>query len=459
MHRLFPLLLLLLLSACISRPNRQEMASAYDDGCRAMDSFDYISAVASFDRTLGLAEELGDLSFAGKANLKIGNIYLGAFLPDLSGPYFEKAWEDLLAAGDSSLAYGALLQRGIALYRGDKIDESRAVLEKVASLWHPGGALESDLNCTLATVRLRQDPPQAADAVRLFERAARMDNINEIEYLSALAYALLATGNNEASERQFAALEQMGASMSDDYLYWKARAAEFEGQYENAFTLLSSAGNVSRHFEEYGKILIQAHRRYLSSEIELTREQARNTRLTAVLWITGLLLLVTALSWTIYRRKKKNEDERARLNLILQSQQDKERAISQQYFKVVGGILEEYVWGRKRGDSEERVAGFLDRFAADVAGGIKQKESFEAVVDRHFDGLMSEFRKELPTLKEEAYRLFCYNAAGFDSTTIALVMDISIEAVYMRRSRLRKRISASNSPKKEAYLKLLGTET
>ena len=458
MHRLFPLLLILLLSACISRPNRQEMVSAYEEGCRTMDTFDYISAVAAFDKTLGLAEELGDLSYAGKANLKIGNIYLGAFHPDLSVPYFEKAWEDLLAAGDSSLAYGALLQKGIALYRGEKIDESRTVLEKVASLWHPGGALESDLDCALATVRLRQDPPQAADAIRLFERAARMDSINEIEYLSALAYGLLATGDREASAKQFAILEQMGASISDDYLYWKARAAEFEGQYEIAFSLLSSAGNVSRRFEEYGKFLIQAHRRYLSSEIERARQQTRNTRLTAALWIAGLLLLISVLSWIIYRRKKKNEDERTRLNLILQSLQDKERTISQQYFKVVGGILEEYVWGRKHGDSEERVAGFLDRFVADVAGSIKRKESFEAVVDRYFDGLISEFRKEFPNLKEEAYRLFCYNAAGFDSTTIALVMDISIEAVYMRRSRLRKTISASNSPKKEAYLKLLGTE-
>ena len=129
-----------------------------------------------------------------------------------------------------------------------------------------------------------------------------MDSINEIEYLSALAYGLLATGDREASAKQFAILEQMGASISDDYLYWKARAAEFEGQYAIAFSLLSSAGNVSRRFEEYGKFLIQAHRRYLSSEIELARQQTRNTRLTAALWIAGLLLLVSVLSWIIYRR-------------------------------------------------------------------------------------------------------------------------------------------------------------
>ena len=102
---------------------------------------------------------------------------------------------------------------------------------------------------------------------------------------------------------------------------------------------------------------------------------------------------------------------------------------------------------------------FLDSFAADVTGRYKKKESFESIVDRYFDGVVSSFRKDFPNRRDDDYRLFCYSVAGFDSTTIALIMDTSVDAVYMRRSRLRKLVSGSDYPQRDTYLGLLGAET
>ena len=121
--------------------------------------------------------------------------------------------------------------------------------------------------------------------------------------------------------------------------------------------------------------------------------------------------------------------------------------------------MEQYAWGHKRGNSEEKVLSFLDSFVANVSGEGKRSDSFESIVDNHFDGVINSFRKDFPKLSEDKYRLFCYSVAGFDSTTIALIMDVSVEAVYMRRMRLRKMIAASTCAQKESYLNLIDSSS
>ena len=210
-----------------------------------------------------------------------------------------------------------------------------------------------------------------------------------------------------------------------------------------------------RVYQEYRNYVSDAHDSFLSLEVDLAKIQTKNTRLKSLIAIIVLGALILVLIYSLYRRKKTNEEERQRLDIIMDSLKKKENDVSRKYFSVVSGIMEEYIWGLKKGDSKERVVSFLDSFAADVSGGIKRKESFESIVDRHFDGIMSVFRSDFPNLSDDKYRLFCYSIAGFDPTTIALIMDVSVDAIYMRRSRLRKLIAASNSPHKEKYLVLL----
>jgi len=452
-------ILSLVLIGCSSGHSRRDMVKAYDDGCKAMKDFDYVQAVSLFDKARVLAEDFGDVKYIGDANKQLGEIYLGAFSPDISISYFDKAFESFLQIEDTLSAFDALYHKGLALYQGGDIEGSRAVLEDVDSRWHPEGSTASDLKCALALAYLRLSPPLATKAADLFDDARNYREINDIEYSSAYACALMLTGQKEESESRFESLRKMGASEFEPYLFWKARAAEAAGDYSEAYRLLKASDEKGQSYKEYSKYVTEAHTRFLTAEAELAKERATNGRLIATILIISLLALIIGLVYALHIRKKKHDDEKNRLNLILATVQDKEKSISRKYFETVGGIMEEYIWGQKRGDSKERVVSYLDSFAADVSGGIKRKESFESVVDRHFDGIVSDFRNDFPNLREDNYRLLCYSVAGFDSTTIALIMDASLEAVYMRRSRLRKTIAASDCTRKETYLKLLDTES
>lgn len=457
--KLLLLSVLLFIVGCNSGHSRQEMVKAYDDGFEAMERFDYVQAVSLFDKARGLAEDLGDVQYISDSNKQLGEIYLGAFSPDISIPYFDRAFNSFLQLQDTLSAFDALFHKGIALYQCGDIEGSRKILEEVDMQLNPGDRMESEIKCALAMAYLRLSPPLAAEAAALFDEARNYWEINSIEYLSAYAYALMLTGRTDESSALFESLQGMGASEFQPYLFWKALAAEAECDYDEAFNLLKASEEKSQSYKEYGKYVNEAHTRFLKAEAELVREQAKNDRLTATIMIVSLLVLISVLLYSIHLRRKKDEEEKQRLYLIMDSLKDKEKAVSRKYFEVVGGIMEEYVWGQKRGDSKERVVSFLDSFAADVSGGIKRKESFDSVVDRHFDGIVSAFRKDFPNLRDDNHRMFCYSVAGFDSTTIALIMDTSLDAVYMRRSRLRKMIATSDCLRKEIYLKLLDTES
>lgn len=453
------IILLFLFIGCSSRPYQQAMVRAYNDGMEAMERFDYVRAVSCFDKSLALSGELDDILYQAKSNRKLGEVFLGVFDPDASISYFDKAVDSFLKVDDSLAAYETLLFKGLALYQSGSIEESQKLFEQVYYSRHLEKEMADKLDCALATTYLSLSPPQAEKAVNLFETAGISSNISDIEYLSAYAYALNLVGRNKESREVFTSLDAMGASNFQPYLYWKALSAEVDGDYREAFRLLKDSKEKGRVYQEYRNYVSDAHDSFLSLEVDLAKIQTKNTRLKSLIAIIVLGALILVLIYSLYRRKKTNEEERQRLDIIMDSLKKKENDVSRKYFSVVSGIMEEYIWGLKKGDSKERVVSFLDSFAADVSGGIKRKESFESIVDRHFDGIMSVFRSDFPNLSDDKYRLFCYSIAGFDPTTIALIMDVSVDAIYMRRSRLRKLIAASNSPHKEKYLVLLEVES
>ena len=217
------------------------MSKAYDDGCQAMEDFDYVLAVSLFDKARGLADELGDIQYAGFSNMHLGEIYLGIFSPSISIPYFDRAFDSFLQLQDTVSAIDALVHKGIALYQGGDIEGSRKILEEVDMQLNPGDRMEPEVKCALAMAYLSLSPPLPAEAAALFDYSSNFGEINSIEYLSAYAYALMLTGRKDESSLLFKSLQGMGASEFHPYLFWKALAAEAACDYDEAFNLLKAS--------------------------------------------------------------------------------------------------------------------------------------------------------------------------------------------------------------------------
>ena len=69
------------------------------------------------------------------------------------------------------------------------------------------------------------------------------------------------------------------------------------------------------------------------------------------------------------------------------------------------------------------------------------------------DGIMERFRNSFNNLSNEEYRLASLIFAGFDNTTIMMIMDISsLEYTRVKKSRLKQMIEASSTTDKAAFL-------
>lgn len=65
---------------------------------------------------------------------------------------------------------------------------------------------------------------------------------------------------------------------------------------------------------------------------------------------------------------------------------------------------------------------------------------------------MQKLRLEFPNLSNDEYKQICYHYAGFSPKFISLLMHQKYPTIYKRRSRIKDKISASNSSLKDELL-------
>jgi hypothetical protein len=71
------------------------------------------------------------------------------------------------------------------------------------------------------------------------------------------------------------------------------------------------------------------------------------------------------------------------------------------------------------------------------------------------DNIVSKLRMEVPTLKEMDYSIFCFMLIGFDPTTISHLLNTTMNVIYIRKSRMKKRIEALNPEHMMQFLEVL----
>lgn len=74
-------------------------------------------------------------------------------------------------------------------------------------------------------------------------------------------------------------------------------------------------------------------------------------------------------------------------------------------------------------------------------------------VDDMYNNLYTDFRKDLPDLKEADYCLFLFTVLGFSNVTISLFLqENKVNAVYDRKRRLKDKIKKLDKTKSQRYL-------
>jgi hypothetical protein len=77
------------------------------------------------------------------------------------------------------------------------------------------------------------------------------------------------------------------------------------------------------------------------------------------------------------------------------------------------------------------------------------------MLNADIDNIILHLRTEVPRIKQVDVSMFCYFAIGFDVTTISHLMNVSMNTIYIRKSRLSQRIEELSSDHREQFLQIL----
>lgn len=87
----------------------------------------------------------------------------------------------------------------------------------------------------------------------------------------------------------------------------------------------------------------------------------------------------------------------------------------------------------------------------DLSNNKTTLDELEDIVNKCRDNKMARLRKDMPELKEKDFKLACYLFAGSSNRIICIFTGDSIENVYKRKSRLKAKIAASNTPSRGTF--------
>ena len=216
--------------------------------------------------------------------------------------------------------------------------------------------------------------------------------------------------------------------------------------------------------------LALSQRDYYASQAEISEYKADNAR--QMTWIVVLLSLFLIFAVFVFiklyirRQEEVKEKYLAYINEInrqlQESKKDDYPALKQKYlslyrskFETIGELCEQYSTSHDLVNAESSVYRKVVSLVDDFKNDYLNKEKFEAMLDEDLDGIMSNLRTELPKLKEMDCSIFSLLVIGFDVTTISHILDVSMNTIYIRKSRIKQYINNLNPAHQSQFLEIL----
>ncbi|MBQ2884375.1 MAG: tetratricopeptide repeat protein [Alphaproteobacteria bacterium] len=237
-----------------------------------------------------------------------------------------------------------------------------------------------------------------------------------------------------------------------------------------------------KHLEEYDdknthaissalrQSLATTQRNYYESQYELTQLKIKNRTQNLVIIIFIALCIIITFAWFVTRRirlyNKEKEDHLKYAEDIKRQLEDARKedypelkrkyvALYKSKFEVIGALYEQYSMSFEKKNAEKAVYEKVAELMKDFKEDFDDNKNLENILNDGLDNIMTKLRSEMPKLKEMDYSVFCLIAIGFDVTTISYLLNVTMNTVYIRKSRMKQSIDAENPPHKTQFMELL----
>ena len=331
--------------------------------------------------------------------------------------------------------------------------------------------------------------------------------IPSISDYGVYAYASDVIGDHDTANDIIRQLDKVDSS-STILKIWKYRILKRRGDYKEALVYLEQSidDRDSEVLETVGQSVALAQSDYYENKSLLLDKDRRIQR--QMKWLIFLIaLLVVASGLGIYSKRKKlwqrqmeemsfiNDEVNQRLNEILLSEKEHLRAIDS--LKSANELAEKNIQtlSEKLSDAAEKERMLMVLRAKYVQANKRQyaqmndlcrqylefpktsqsgkdeiyakvkkilaildepnQKELESMLDDNLDGIMTKLRAAIPDTTEKDFRFISFLILGFDTKTIARMMDYNVNTVYTKRYNIKEKIARLDDENKTLFSELI----
>ena len=408
----------------------------------------------------------------------LGLIYTA--MADLSGrsycweeadTYLTSAQRAFLDVNDSTSYFLATENIIINLSNQGKKKEALKMIDSLMDNDIPSSLL-ADLLIKKAGIMVDTTKVDYHPALACYQQAFQMGGKPSKKQLARYAYILGKCGYDKEAEQVFLQLLNSDESAAFTANTWLQELLADKGDYQNAYRILRET--LDSQSEVVNQLINQSLFRTQRDFIKVQENEIvlrnRNQRLLIALLVLSFILTASFLGLMVRRFRRnvvKKELEMERLSESMKRILDEKdasihglqsqfKSIHSQRFRQLEEYYKDYEIARRSGAFKSHLYYSLLAIIRDIEGDVVGQRHLDNLIDQQFDGIMAQLHSECPNLQKCDYLLFSYTAAGFDLTTIGMLLgNLSADAIHMRRSRLRKTLREINPPSLQAFLDVL----
>ena len=457
---------------------RQRMLTYYYQGRIYGNARRYAESITSL--TQALEQDWDDNSYRGRAFMAMAEAHMASFNIMEEARCIDSATVYYQQTGDSTLVRLARYYQAMSSMDLGEYAKARIKLDEL--LTHEDLEEHLKANCLRReafVTALLDDESRFPQALEQYAQSYEMGlGLTDI-YGASYAYLLYRTGNQDASKTVFESLESISEHSRAVADSWKSRVRFHEGDMDSAFLLQKKSLEYqdSIIIAKLSQSLVATQRDYFSNKAIQERQYAELLKTRQALLLLSIALVVLLLIGTVIVLRKREIKKVSRYESLLEEMKDELfnetetgkvskqeianlhdqfRRVYRHHFDLLAHFYEEYDILRRNGVPEKERNRQILKIIDGLRGDTESRYRFETVVNEDMNGIMDQFRNDYPSLKELDYRLFCYYVAGFSTKTIFIIVDdLSVDALYMRKSRLKKTIQESDCPRRDSYLEYL----
>lgn len=446
----------------------RRMLSHYYYGTVKMNAGEFSEGVTAMHESLEMATELDDKFWMGMSCRSISDIYLETYSREEELAYAKNEYRYFKESGRQPYIDYAMLDLARAYSNSRLTAESLELCRQIvdSAKLHDDTSLLSESLRTIGKCHLREG--MMSEYLKAYQEVCctGLADSNDSAYL-CLGY--IDCGNLGKANAILDSL-YLDDELMDSYiryhLYKKQNNAEkalVNLEIVDSVTNATMSDKVSQNItasvvDHFDESRLQAEKERDTSRIILY----------AVIIITVLIISVVAILWVTYYRNQQNKIEnnvvlaehlREMLTSKEQDYTNARESISQlltSRFQTLDDLCKLVYESNDTKTARKRISDNVTSLIEQMKNNPSIIDELEVLVNRYHDNLMVRFRKDLPYLNDNYYRLFLFSVLGFSDIAISIFLSKEkTSMIWNSRRHLKDKIKKLPNDRSEIYIQYL----